>query len=80
MIQRSGGTPLASMAGVERAMFDPSDGDAPEADHGAGGSALALLYLSGSAADVDSTTTRLLAGLTKDVRITTAPTSGERAQ
>ena len=62
-------------------MFDTSDGDAPEADHGAlAERPLALLYLSGSAADVDSTTTRLLAGLTKDVRITTAPTSGERAQ
>ena len=56
-------------------MSDRSNGDAPQADSGAMAERpLALLYLSGSAADVDSTTTRLLAGLTKDVRIATAPT------
>src|SRR5262245_6101598 len=56
-------------------MFDTSHGNAPEADHGGlAERPLSLLYLSGSAADIDSKTTRLLAGLTKDVRIATART------
>ena len=56
-------------------MLDTSHGDAPEADDGGlAERPLALLYLSGSAADIDSKTTRLLARLTRDVRIATAPT------
>ena len=60
-------------------MSQTSRGDAPQADYGAlAERPLALLYLSGSAADVDLTTTRLLGGLTNFQALFLSPTLGEK--